>query len=67
MLLVHADEKNSPESDKILAELEEIDEESDELKVLLVKIADAKLATRYSITKLPSLVYFKKKYPSVFR
>ena len=51
----------------VLEGLERIDEETDELDINFVKINDPKYAKKYGVSKLPALVYFRKKFPSIYR
>ncbi|OQV19358.1 hypothetical protein BV898_06593 [Hypsibius exemplaris] len=60
-------DKNDKEGEETLNELEEIDDEAQNLKINFVKIADNKLARKYGVTSLPALVYFRKKYPAIYR
>ena len=53
-------------SDKILKELENIDDEADQLGIAFVKIIDEELAEEYSLPLLPSLVYYRKGIPIVY-
>ena len=51
----------------VLEGLERIDGETDELDINFVKINDPKYAKKYGVSKLPALVYFRKKFPSIYR
>ncbi|CAG0925111.1 unnamed protein product, partial [Notodromas monacha] len=53
--------------DEALEELERIDDETDNLDITFVKIKDARYARKYGINKLPALVYFRKRFPSIYR
>lgn len=63
------DDNNDPESQKVLEELENIDDECDALKITFVKIDNAEEASEYGIESMPALLYFEKgnysKIPSV--
>ncbi|XP_065578951.1 uncharacterized protein LOC136039286 isoform X4 [Artemia franciscana] len=50
-----------------LQELENIDDEADNLDITFVKIKDPRYAKKYGVSKLPALVYFRKKFPSIYR
>merc|ERR1711923_617737 len=50
---------------EVLEGLETIDDQTDDID--LVKINDPRYARKYGVTKLPSLVYFRKKFPSIYR
>ncbi|OQR73882.1 hypothetical protein BIW11_01064 [Tropilaelaps mercedesae] len=60
-------ELNSPDCDEVLKELEHIDDEAEELDIMLLKINDVKYAKKYGINKVPAIVYFRRKFPSIFR
>lgn len=50
-----------------MKELERIDDEADDLEVMFVKIKDMRYARKYGVTVIPTLVFFRKKFPSVYR
>ena len=50
---------------EVLEGLETIDDQTDDID--LVKINDPRYARKYGVNKLPSLVYFRKKFPSIYR
>lgn len=50
-----------------MRELERIDDEADDLDVMFVKIKDMRYAKKYGITTIPTLVFFRKRFPSVYR
>ncbi|KAK8786612.1 hypothetical protein V5799_023615 [Amblyomma americanum] len=60
-------DSNCPKCDSVLAELENIDDEVDDLDVTFVKINDIKYARKYGIAQVPAIVYFRRKFPSIFR
>ncbi|XP_065338912.1 uncharacterized protein hlk isoform X6 [Cloeon dipterum] len=60
-------EEDSAICEKVLAELETVDQEIDNLDITFVKIADVKYARKWGVTTLPSLVYFRKRFPSIYR
>ena len=65
ILKLDADEcKTCPD---VLKGLEKIDTETDNLDITFIKINDPRYARKYGVTKLPSLVYFRKKFPSIYR
>lgn len=47
--------------------LEEIDDETDNLDLTFVKMADPRYARKWGVTKLPAIVYFRKRFPSIYR
>ena len=53
-------------SEKVLRELENIDDEADQLGIGFVKIADETLAEDYNLGALPALVYYRNGIPIVF-
>lgn len=59
-------DNNDKRSDKVLAELENIDDECDQLGIAFVKIDNAEEAKEYGIEKLPKLLYFEKGIPTVY-
>ena len=53
--------------DEVLTELETIDDEADNLDITFVKIRDTRYAKKYGINKLPAMVYFRRRFPSIYR
>lgn len=60
------DDKDQKKSAKVLAELENIDDDCDEHNIAFVKIDDAEEAKEYGIDELPTLVLFEKKIPHIY-
>lgn len=60
------DDNNDKKSGKVLAELENIDDECDQLGIAFVKIDNVEEAKEYGIEKLPKLLYFEKGIPTVY-
>jgi len=56
-----------PKCDEALTELEHIDDETDDLDIKFVKIKDSRYARKYGLNKLPALVYFRRRFPSIYR
>jgi thiol-disulfide isomerase/thioredoxin len=56
-----------PSCKKVLEGLESIDQETDALDITFVKINDPRYAKKYGVNKIPALVYFRKKFPSIYR
>jgi len=52
--------------DKVLEELENIDDDTDTFGVDFVKINDKRLAKHYGIKNFPALTYFRKKEPIIY-
>lgn len=60
-------ENDSQESEDVNKKLEEIDGETDNLDITFVKMADPKYARKWGVTKLPAIVHFRKRFPSIYR
>nr|CAG4638530.1 EOG090X0856 [Cyclestheria hislopi] len=60
-------ENNCPKCQEVLDELENIDDETDNLDITFVKIRDSRYARKYGVTKFPALVYFRRRFPSIYR
>lgn len=54
-----ADARSCVTCDKVLAELEKIDDDTDSFGVDFVKINDKRLAKQYGIKTFPALTYFR--------
>lgn len=61
------DENDVPESAEVLSRLEKIDDETNSMDITFVKMADPRYARKWGVTKLPAIVYFRNKFPSVYR
>ncbi|CRK96270.1 CLUMA_CG009693, isoform B [Clunio marinus] len=66
-LTVYFFEYDHDESATALEKLENIDSETDNLDITFVKMADSRYARKWGVTKLPALVYFRKRFPSIYR
>lgn len=66
-MLFPIDETGTPESVAVMDKLENIDSETDNLDITFVKMADARYARKWGVTKLPAIVYFRKRFPSIYR
>ncbi|XP_065225798.1 uncharacterized protein hlk isoform X2 [Planococcus citri] len=66
-LAVYFYEKNSPISMKVLDRLERIDGETDDMDITFVKMGDPRYARKWGVTKLPAIVYFRNRFPSIYR
>lgn len=51
----------------MLEKLENIDSETDNLDITFVKMSDSRYARKWGVTKLPAIVYFRKRFPSIYR
>jgi thioredoxin-like negative regulator of GroEL len=60
-------ENDCYDCDEALKELERIDDEADDLEMMFVKIRDARYARKFGISAVPTLVFFRKKFPTVYR
>lgn len=50
-----------------LEKLENIDSETDNLDITFVKMDDSRYARKWGVTKIPAVVYFRKRFPSIYR
>ncbi|KAF0304186.1 hypothetical protein FJT64_023969 [Amphibalanus amphitrite] len=64
--LIPSDDKGQKKSQKVLVELENIDDECDEHGIVFVKIDNTEEAIEYGIEQLPTLVYFENEIPSIY-
>ncbi len=60
------DDKNQKKSQKVLTELENIDDECDQNDIAFVKIDDPKEAQEYGVLSLPQLIFFEKRIPHIY-
>ncbi|XP_011257946.1 uncharacterized protein LOC105252319 isoform X2 [Camponotus floridanus] len=60
-------EHDSEESEDVNKKLEEIDGETDNLDITFVKMADPRYARKWGVIKLPAIVHFRKRFPSIYR
>lgn len=60
------DDDDGKESETVLAELENIDDECDSMGIAFVKIDDLKEAAEYGIDSTPTLVYFENSIPTLY-
>ncbi|KAG8237452.1 hypothetical protein J437_LFUL015980, partial [Ladona fulva] len=59
-------DKDQKKSQKVLVELENIDDECDQNGISFVKIDNDEEAKEYGIENLPALVYFEKRIPHIY-
>ncbi|XP_045447181.1 uncharacterized protein LOC123655408 isoform X4 [Melitaea cinxia] len=59
--------ENTAESRIVLDKLENIDSETDNLDITFVKMHDPRYARKWGVTRLPAIVYFRKRFPSIYR
>jgi thioredoxin-like negative regulator of GroEL len=60
------DNEDDRKSQRVLNELENIDDECDQLGIVFVKIDNDEEAQEYGIEKVPSLVYFENGIPMLY-
>jgi hypothetical protein len=60
------DDKDQKKSQKVLSELENIDDDCDQHNIAFVKISDLEEAKEYGIDTLPTLVLFERKIPHIY-
>lgn len=60
------DDKNQKKSQKVLVELENIDDECDQNDIAFVKIDDLKEAQEYGVQSFPQLIFFEKRIPHLY-
>ncbi|KAK9727390.1 hypothetical protein QE152_g19195 [Popillia japonica] len=60
-------EPNTEESKIITEKLENIDSETDNFDITFVKMADPRYARKWGVTQLPAIVYFRRRFPSIYR
>lgn len=57
------DSTDCPKCGEILEELEHVDQEAGNLDIIFVRIDDTKYAKKWGVTRIPALVYFRRKFP----
>lgn len=65
-IFLYLDDNNDRKSQKVLNELENIDDECDQLGIAFVKIDNDEEAKEYGIEKIPTLLYFEKGIPTYY-
>ncbi|CAH0558548.1 unnamed protein product [Brassicogethes aeneus] len=60
-------ELNSEESRIVIEKLENIDSETDNFDITFVKMADLRYARKWGVTHFPAIVYFRRRFPSIYR
>ncbi|KAG8237453.1 hypothetical protein J437_LFUL015981, partial [Ladona fulva] len=61
-----SDDNNDKRSQKVLNELENIDDECDQHGIVFVKMDNEEEAREYGIEKVPALLYFENEIPTVY-
>lgn len=65
--ILFSDDIDDQESLEVLERLETIDSETDNMDVTIVKMGDPRYARKWGVTNLPSVVYFRNRFPSIYR
>lgn len=60
------DIEDCPACEATLADLENIDDDTDRAGIQFVKTTDDSVAADYGITKFPALIYFENNIPSIY-
>lgn len=63
---ISTDDKEQKKSQKVVSELENIDDDCDQHNIAFVKISDLQEAKEYGIESLPTLVLFERKIPHIY-
>jgi thiol-disulfide isomerase/thioredoxin len=66
-LILVSDTKVCKDCQKILQELEKIDDDAENFGVEFVKNGEKFVAKKYGVTEFPALVYFRNKEPAIYR
>ena len=66
LLAVDSDDDEDAETETVLAELEQIDDECDSKGIQFVKIDSLAEAKKYGIDDVPALVYFEDGVPALY-
>lgn len=66
LISFRTDDKDQKKSQKVISELENIDDDCDQQNIAFVKISDPDEAKEYGIDSLPTLVLFERKIPHVY-
>ncbi|GBM37136.1 hypothetical protein AVEN_205580-1 [Araneus ventricosus] len=66
VLFYDPDVEDCPECMETLADLENIDDDTDRHGILFVKTTDDSIAADYGITRFPALIYFENNVPSIY-
>lgn len=65
-MLFFVDKEGDKKSQKILNELENIDDECEEKNIDFVKISDEDLEKEYDLAALPALAFYRNKFRTVY-
>lgn len=61
-----SDAENDKKSQKIINELENIDDECEEMEITFIKSSDDNIQQEYDLPSLPSLVFYRNKFRTIF-
>lgn len=61
-----ADAENDKKSQKIIQELENIDDECEEKDIDFVKTSDEDIVKEYSLQQLPTLAFYRSKFRTIY-
>lgn len=65
-MLVLTDKEGDKKSQKVLAELENIDDECEEKDIDFVKTSDEGIDKEYALASLPALVFYRNKFRKIY-
>ncbi|XP_066902828.1 uncharacterized protein hlk isoform X1 [Halyomorpha halys] len=66
-LAIYFYDETSSEHDEVLELLEKIDGETENMDITFVKMGDTRYARKWGVIKLPAVVYFRHRFPSIYR
>lgn len=65
-IIIILDKEGDKKSQKILAELENIDDECEEKGISFVKTSDDGVDKEYDLPELPAVVYYRNKFRKIY-
>lgn len=65
-MLTFVDQEGNALCDKVLAELEDIDDDAESNDIDFVKISDPDTIEEYNIVTFPTLVFFRRRFPQFY-
>lgn len=66
MVRFESDKEKHKESELVLVELENIDDEADQLGIGFVKTSEKELFDKYGLDNIPALAYYRKTIPLLY-
>ncbi|XP_073978532.1 hulk isoform X2 [Rhodnius prolixus] len=60
-------EEDDSATDRVLELLEKIDGETDNMDITFVKMGDTRYARKWGVVKLPAVVFYRNRFPSIYR